>query len=402
MVCGHAGLCNSRSTAAGQVRLGQTAPVSVRKFGVEEELMLVDPDTGALAAVSHRALAAHRERAGRRGAPKEPGDDAALEQELFLQQLETGTAPCTDIAGLRADLVSCRRRAAESAAFAGAALVAVGTPVLAGSQQRVTPKPRYERIVHDFGAIGRDAGVCGMHVHVDIETQDEGVVVLDGLPPWLPVLRALSVNSPFWHGEDTGYASWRSHVWGRWPTAGPAEPFGDLATYKARSEAMIRSGAALDHGMLYYDARLSRTYPTVEIRVFDATTEIDDICLVAALSRALVQTMAQRSGDVPAWRTDLLRAAHWKASRYGVGDQLLHPLSQEPAPARTVVEDTIAHVRDALDAAGDTQAVLDGFERLLARGSGAARQRAAADSGGGLGAVLMDLRERFTASWQDG
>jgi len=373
--------------------------VTVRKFGVEEELMLVDPGTGRLRAVSHRVLAAHRGNVGRQQ-PDDFGADAGLEQELFLQQIETGTAPCTHVADLEKDLAACRRRAAESAAAAGADLVAVGAPVLADSPQRVTPKPRYERIVQEFGSIGREGGVCGMHVHVDIRGEDEGVVVLDGLRPWLPVLRALSVNSPFSQGADSGYASWRSQVWGRWPAAGPAEPFGDRATYEACADAFVASGAALDRGMLYYDARLSQTYPTVEIRVFDATTEIDDIGLIAALSRALVETVAQGSDEVPAWRTDLLRAAHWKASRYGISDRLVHPLTQRPAHARAVVQDTVDHVSEALDSAGDRDRVMDGFERLLARGSGAARQRAVAESGGGLDAVMSDLRVRFAASWQ--
>jgi len=375
----------------------------VRRIGVEEELMLVDPWSGALRAVSHRALAAHRGHDGHDD--EENGDfgaEAGLEQELFLQQIETGTAPCTDLAELRADVVACRRGAAQAAAAAGADLVAVGTPVLADSTQEVTPKARYERIVHEYGAIGRDAGVCGMHVHVDIHTEDEGIVILDGLRPWLPVLRALSVNSPYWHGEDSGYASWRSQVWGRWPAAGPAEPFGDRATYTASAEAMVASGAALDEGMLYYDARLSQTYPTVEIRVFDATTEVDDVCLIAALTRAVVETVAAGGDAVPAWRSDLLRAAHWNASRYGTGGLLLHPVTKQPAPARVVVEDTVAHVHDALDLAGDTEQVVDALERLLGRGSGAVRQRAAYESGGGLAAVVTDLRDRFAASWQAG
>src|SRR5680860_731876 len=121
-------------------------------MGVEEELMLVDPDTGALRAVSHRALAAHREDVGLQESD-DFGADAGLEQELFLQQIETGTAPCTRVADLEDDLAACRRKAAESAAAAGADLVAVGAPVLAGAHQRVRPKPRYERLVHEFGSV---------------------------------------------------------------------------------------------------------------------------------------------------------------------------------------------------------------------------------------------------------
>ena len=155
--------------------------------------------------------------------------------------------------------MSCRLEAAESAAQAGAALVAVGTPVLQKSdQEQVTAKDRYERIVHEFGEISRQGSVCGMHVHVDVADDEEGVTVIDGLRPWLPVLRAMSVNSPYWRGTDTGYASWRTQVWARWPTAGPSDPFGDPAGYRAVTEALVASGAALDVGMLYLDARLAQ------------------------------------------------------------------------------------------------------------------------------------------------
>ncbi|MEP6666422.1 MAG: glutamate--cysteine ligase [Nocardioidaceae bacterium] len=377
--------------------------MALRKIGVEEELMLVDSDSGQLRAVSHRALAAHREQVGAAADDSEEfGAEAGLEQELFLQQIETGTTPCTSVAELIADVRRCRQSAAESAEAIDVALIAVGAPVLAGGAEHVTPKPRYQKIVEEFGAISREGSVCGMHVHVDVSGDDEAVMVIDGLRRWLPVLRALSVNSPFFQGEDSGYASWRSQVWGRWPSAGPADPFVDIAGYRAATEALVATGAALDRGMLYLDARLSESYPTVEIRVFDATTEIDDTALVAALTRALVQTTADSSQDsqhsVP--RTDLLRAAHWRASRYGLSDQLVDPISQELRPARAVVEQTITFAEDALHAAGDVDLVRDHFERLMARGTGAARQRTVAEAKGGLEAVVDDLRERFQASLQ--
>ncbi len=362
--------------------------------------MLVDPDTGQLRAVSHRAVTAHRDKAD------EPGPQAqqTLEQELFLQQLETGTVPCDDINELVADVRRCRRAAAEAARAAGAGLVAVGTPVLGGQDREVTPKDRYRRIVEAFGEVGRQGSVCGMHVHVDVGDDEEAVRVIDGLRPWLPVLRALSVNSPYWYGGDTGYASWRSQVWGRWPTAGPSEPYGDVGGYRRATQALIASGAALDHGMLYLDVRPSETYPTIEVRVFDVVTEVADIGLLAALSRALVDTLAASDAagrDEAPWRSDLVRAAHWRASRDGLTRDLLHPLSGELAPARTVIETVVEHCRQSLESSGDLDLVEASVEALFARGTGATRQRAVAersDPEAAGWAVVSDLRERFTAS----
>ncbi len=376
--------------------------------------MLVDPDTGRLRAVSHRAVAAHHERAAAvatqdatRGGDEQPdrvqgdfGAEAGLEQELFLQQIETGTAPHADIEDLVADVRRCRRAAAESAAVAGADLVAVGTPVLGGEDREVTPKDRYRRIVERFGEVGRQGAVCGMHVHVDVADDEEAVQVMDRLRPWLPVLRAFSVNSPYWHGEDTGYASWRSQVWGRWPTAGPSEPFGDVESYRRATQAVIATGAALDQGMLYLDARPSESYPTVEIRVFDVVTEVEDVGLIAALTRALVETAA--SGALPhgePWRSDLVRAAHWAASRDGLSHTLVDPRTGELAAAREVAEYAFEVCRDALGEDEQT-AVKERFEGLVARGTGASRQRAVVERGGSVEDVVSDLRERFTDSWQ--
>ncbi len=381
--------------------LGQTVAVTRRKVGIEEELLLVDPKSGRLRPVSHRALAAHRGRveADDRSAR---GDAGEVEQELFLQQIETGTTPCRTVPELEESVRSSRRLAGEAAAAVGAGVVAVPTPVLTGDASQVTPNPRYQRIVDEFGPIGDQAGVAGMHVHVDVTSDDEAVAVLDRVRPWLPVLLALSANSPFWQGADTGYASWRAQVWRAWPAAGQSEPYGDVAGYRSATQALIESGAALDSGMLYLDARLAESYPTVEVRVADVCTEVDDVMLLAALARGLVDTAARdwtSGADVPVWRTDLLRAAHWKASRYGVSHDLVHPATRRPARAREVVEGLVDHVSHSLDESGDLERVQDGFERLLARGSGASRQRAVAESGG-VDAVAADLLARTEASWQ--
>jgi glutamate---cysteine ligase / carboxylate-amine ligase len=373
---------------------------SQRKIGVEEELMLVDPDTGRLRAVSHRAMAAHREQSTHDDSGF--GAEAGLEQELFLQQIETGTTPCHDVGELLEDLRRCRHAAAESARAVGVDVVAVATPVLGGQDREVTPKPRYQRIVGNFGEISRQGSVCGMHLHIDVVDDREAVRVVDELRPWLPVLRAMSVNSPYWYGQDTGYASWRTQIWDRWPSAGPSEPFGDVAGFRKATDALIAAGASLDRGMLYLDARPSNHYPTVEVRVFDVVTEVDDIGLIASLTRALVDKVATSSDQEP-WRTDLLRAAHWRASRHGLSSDLVDPLTGALAPARTVLERMIDSCQDALVANDDLERVHRSLERLLAQGTGATRQRAVAervDPDDLPRAVIADLRERFAASCQ--
>jgi glutamate---cysteine ligase / carboxylate-amine ligase len=364
---------------------------------VEEEFLLVDPHTQKLKPVSLQAVQrAHTADAADADRVVDP-----VEQELFRPQIETATTPCTDLADIRRELVRGRELVCNGAAAAGAAAIAVPTAVLADNDPLTTAKPRYQRIVDDFGEIGRRNIVCGMHVHVGVDSDDEGVGVIDHLRPWLPVLLAISANSPYYWGNDTGHASWRSQMWTRWPSAGPADVFGDPATYFRSMEQVIATGAAFDRGMIYYGARLAEDYPTVEIRVADVCTELDDAVLVAALTRGAAAAAAQEWSEgrpPPHWRNELLRSATWRASRFGVGGQLVHPLTRALASARDVVAALIDFAGTSLDEAGDRGLVHDLFERLVSRGAGAARQRSVYEATGSLEAVVADLRERTSAS----
>ncbi len=373
--------------------------MTVRTVGVEEELMLVDPDTGQLTAVSERAVRAHQG-ASVGVVPDGALDDSAeVEQELYLQQIETSTPPCSDASALADGLRRGRKAVGTAAARAGAQAVAMPTPVLIDATERITPKPRYRRIYGEYGELARESLVCAMHVHVGVSDDEEGVRVLDRIRPWLPVLLALSANSPFWCGRDTGHASWRSQVWNRWPSAGPQQPFGDVAGYREVSARMMQWGASIDPGMLYFDVRLAERYPTVEIRVADVCTEVDDAVLVAVLARALVDTCAAQPDTPTAWRTDLLRSAAWRAARYGMAGPLVHPGHGGLAAVREVFEAVLGFAGEALEAAGDRELVRAAFERTLARGNGAARQRAVHESTGDLAAVVADLARRTEASW---
>ena len=367
----------------------------MRKIGVEEELMLVDPDTGRLAAVSSKAMSAH-ERLAAEGRT-EPDEDI-VDQEAFLQQIETATSPRTDLGELGEDIVRGRRAAGLAAKEAGAVAVAVPTSVLAEEESQVTPKERHQMIRNEYGEMSRQSLVCGMHCHIDIEDEDEAVRVMDGIRPWLQVLLAISANSPYYQGRDTAFASWRSQVWGRWPSAGPAEPFIDPDDYRRTVEKMIEWGAAVDDGMLYLDTRIAKSYPTIEIRVADVCTEVEDAVLVAALTRALVETAAQIS-DSRAWRSDLLRAAAWRAARYGLSKQLVNPATFSLAPAREVFESLRTHCETALRDAGDWEWTGDAFNRLMSRGTGSARQRSAFEATGEVEGVVKDLIRRTEDSW---
>jgi carboxylate-amine ligase len=354
-----------------------------RTVGVEEEFLLVDPADGQPRAIASAVLRADEA-------------DGEVEEELHLQQVETGTEPCRSLVELDRQLRTTRRTASRAARDIGVEIAAIATSPLP-VHAAFTPAPRYRRIAERFGIAAQEQLTCGCHVHVGVESDEEGVAVLDRIRPWLAPLLALSANSPFWQGEDSSYASYRSQVWSRWPSAGPTELFGSASCYHDTVRGMTGSDTVLDTGMVYFDARLSANYPTVEVRVADVCLNPDDAILLAALVRGLVETAARAwaAGEpAPPTRVELLRLAAWRAGRSGLDADLLDPVSLQPVPARAAVDGLLTHVRDALEDAGDHAQVKELYQALLERGNGATRQRETHARTGHLEDVVADAVRR--------
>lgn len=370
-------------------RQGETG--RMRTVGVEEEMLLVDIHSGRPRAVSDRLLS-HVDRSwpSAAGAGSEVG--GSIDTEFQQEQVETDTRPVERMDALEAELRVWRDRAIAAARETGSRVAAMGTSPLPVEPSRVA-EPRYLAMEERFGLTAKEQLTCGCHVHVSVESDDEGVAVLDRIRVWLPSLLALSANSPFWEGQDSSYASYRSQAMTRWPASGPTEPFGSAAGYHRLVDDMTESGVLLDKGMVYFDARLSHRYPTVEIRAADVCLDIGDAVVLAALCRALVETSAAGwlAGEpAPEASTALLRLATWQAGRDGVTGLLLDPRTHRPAPAPQVIGQLFAHVQPALASAGDQMLVESGLDRLLARGSGAVRQRAVMERTGSLVDVVAD------------
>jgi carboxylate-amine ligase len=352
--------------------------MGVRSVGVEEELLLVEPDTGRPRAVAAAVLAA----GGAAGAGS-PGNGRAgpeaedLEYELQLQQVETSTRPCGTLEELAVELRRARAAAADAAGRVGVQIAALGTSPVPVEPETVG-QPRYQRMAEAFGLTAQEQLTCGCHVHVQVESAEEGVAVLDRIQPWLAVLLALSANSPFWQGLDSSYASFRYQAWGRWPCSGPTEWFGSADAYQATVQQMVATGTLLDTGMVYFDARLSEHYPTLEVRIADVCVRHEDAVLIAALVRALVETEArawQQDAAPLRMRAELLRLAAWRASRSGLDGPLIDPFSGRPDQAPAVIGLLLGHVRDALADEGDLAAVTGLVADVQRRGNGASFQR---------------------------
>lgn len=359
---------------------------SRRTVGVEEELLIVDPATGMPRAVAGVLLRRASQSAPARG---------DIDFELQQQQVEVETSPSSDLAQVGRELRQWRRHADNLARETGARIAALATSPLP-VDPKTTFKARYQQMVERLGLTTMEQLTCGCHVHVSITDDEEGTAIIDRIQRWLPILIALSSNSPFWQGRDSGYASFRTQVWSRLPTAGPTERFGDAAHYHQLVEALLASGVPLDKGMIYFNARLSHHYPTVEIRVADICARVDDAVLIAALARALVETAAEEAADgiEPDYPNgELLRLAQWQASRSGLDGQLLDPSTFTPQPAGRVLDKFLDHVGPALDSYGDAGLVTEAIARLQRYGTGTTLQRAALESGGDLADVVRRLAD---------
>lgn len=312
-----------------------------------------------------------------------------VEHELKLEQAEIASEPTTDLAALADDLRTRRAELIASAAARGVTVAALGTSPIP-SRPTPTPDERYRRMHERYGLVADDQLTCGAHVHVGVASRAEGVAAIDASRAWLPVLVAMTANSPFWYGYDSGYASYRRISWGRWPTAGPTDRFGDEAGYDGRVRELIASGAALDDGMIYFDVRLSAKYPTVEFRVADVGQEVADAVLLAALCRAAVDTPP--SLDAP---TAMLRAAAWRAARFGLSEQLYDVVDGRLRAAADVVDHLLDAFTPALRRTGDEEYVHGSVDRLFHRGTGADLQRR--DLEGGRPIDVIEAAARRTA-----
>ena len=217
--------------------------METRTVGVEEELLVIDPATRSVTGRARQLLRENAEHLSTIG-PRRASDE--LDQELFRHQLEIRTDPVRDVDDLVGQVLDGRRTAGEAAAAHDLAVAVSGTVPLALEEPVVSDNDRYRDMAEVFGQVARRGTTCGMHVHVAIESPEEGVRCIDRIAPWLPVLLATSSNSPFHEGRLTGYASWRTELWSTWPSAGPTEEFGSLAGYRRACERMIASGAARD------------------------------------------------------------------------------------------------------------------------------------------------------------
>lgn len=348
-------------------------------LGVEEEFLLVDAESRRLRPQAEEVL---------HDAGSELGQNAQLEQEFKRSQLEHGTAVCHTLDELSGEIARLRRTLTAAAERTGARIAASGTHPFSHWQEegaQTTHKESYLGLERDYQRLAREKIICGCHVHVGIADPDSAIQVLNRVRPWLPTVLALSVNSPFWLGEDTGYASFRTEIWRRWPTAGIPEPFESRADYDRLVAVMLETQCIDDPARLHWDVRPSQHYPTVEFRITDVCLTVDEAVAVAGLVRALVRRChAEAVGGRRPTRpgAELLRMAVWRAARYGLEGNLIDVVGERSVPAPEMLAILLDYVRPALDEHDEWGAVSQLVHKIVQDGTGAVRQRRAFERAG--------------------
>lgn len=364
-------------------------PPEAFTIGVEEEYQIIHPQTRQLRSRAKAVLAK---------AQQTLGDQVT--QEMYLSQIEIGTSICQTLQQVRLELQVLRGQVIAAAQKSDSRLVAAGThPFSHWQDQQLTPNERYRGLETDFQQLTREQLIFGCHIHVGIPDQELAIQVMNRARPWLGALLALASNSPYWLGSDTGYASFRTEIWGRWPTAGIPQHFDSRADYDRLIEGLKDIGSIDDASKIYWDVRPSSHFDTLEFRVTDVCLTIDEAVLIAGLVRALVRTCALEAESnvaIPSIRPEILQAAKWQAARFGLNQTLIDPLAGRAVAASSVIYQLLSYVRAALEEYNEWNEVSGLVDQVIKIGTGSARQRAAYQRAGKLEDVV-DLLVRETA-----
>ena len=356
-------------------------------IGMEEEYFLVDPSTGAAVPRAREITGSHDQ----------------FDDELHQALVETGTPVCSHLVDLRDTIVRRRSQLEELANERRLAVISAGTVALTDlDHQQVTDSGRFHRMLDDYGLVARQQLIAAAQTHIGFADRNECVAVMLRVRPWMPVLLALTASSPFFDGQDTGFASYRTQVWSRWPTSGMPWRFESWQHYRDVVATLVASGMLADEKMIYAWLRPSLHVPTLEFRIADAASTIDEAVMVAGLSRALARTeaVAFRAGRDPVeWRPEMLDLAVWQSSRHGLdgglADPLAEPLSGAVGDAGDVVHHLLEHVGAHLGDETERVMVVDAVERVLDEGNSATRQRRVSEGVGGLAGVSTALAAEF-------
>jgi carboxylate-amine ligase len=349
-------------------------------IGIEEELMILDAETLELVNAVESLL--------------EGQSPERVKPELMESVLEIATSPQPNAAEAGAELRALRRRVADAAAERGLTIGSAGThPFAMWEEQRIVARPRYRDLVSDLRFVARQELLFGQHVHVGLDDREKAIHVANGMRVHLPVLLALSANSPFWRADVSGLASTRMPIFRAFPRVGIPPTYDDWADYEQKIEFMCASRVIEDYTYLWYDVRPHPNLGTVEIRVMDAQTRVEHTLGLAALIQAMVKELAEHfeaGRELTRYPHQMVDENKWLAARHGLDGELVDLPSRERVSTRALARRLLDRLRPHAEELGSA-AELAGVEDLLERGNGAARQLVVHEANHDLREVVAEI-----------
>lgn len=337
-------------------------------LGIEEEYLLVDAQTGDLSEAPDALMKACKDELADQVSP-----------EFLRCQIEIGTPVCTDVAEGRACLAHLRGSIARHAADFGLAPISVAChPFADWREQDHTDKDRYNQLSQEMGGVARRMLICGMHVHVGIPDKAMRIDLMNQFSWFLPHLLALSASSPFWLGDDTQLASYRTTVFAGYPRTGLPPRLGSWDEFDRSVTALTETGVIEDASKIWWDLRPSARFPTLETRICDACPRLDDTITLVALVQATLRMLWRLSRQNLRWRqydNFLLGENRWRATRYGLTEGLIDFGTRSILPFDQIAEDWLAAISEDADAL-DSQPAVAGLRDIITRGNAAGQQRA--------------------------
>jgi carboxylate-amine ligase len=348
--------------------------------GIEEELMILDSESLALVNAVERLM--------------EESPDGEIKPELMESVLEIATRPCGDVHEAGLLLRALRRQVAETADRHGLCIGSAGThPSALWEDQRIYAGERYRELVASLGFVARQEIIFGLHVHVGLDGPDKAIHVCNGMRVHVPVLLALSANSPFWRGQPTGLASTRMPVFRAFPRTGMPPTYAGWDDYASRIGFMVDSGVIPDYTHLWYDVRPHPNFGTVEIRAMDAQTQVEATLALAALIQAMVKELAEHyeaGRELALYPFEMLDENRWLAARHGLDGDLVDLPHRRLIPARDLARRLYERLRPHARELG-AEAEFDGLLGLIERGDGASRQQLVYEANHDFSEVVRDI-----------
>jgi carboxylate-amine ligase len=352
-------------------------------IGVEEEFQIIDPETMALRShvVQLLSEASH-------------GLGDQVKQEMHQSIVETGTKICENVSELRLEMHKTRGELVAAAERTGLQVAAAGThPFSSWIDQVISPGERYQNIVEEMGQLARSLLIFGMHVHVAMPDKQTTIDMLNMVRYFLPHLLALSTSSPFWMGRNTGLKSFRTTVFRRFPRTGIPEQFMSWSEYENFVNLLVRTNCIDNPKKIWWDVRPHPQFGTLEFRMFDVSTRVEEAVSIAALTQAIVVKLHKLYTKNISWRLyrrALIEENKWRAARYGIEGKFIDFGKEEEVPMRALIPELLEFVDDVVDELGSRSAV-DYIHTIMNQGTSAERQLKVYEQTGDLKEVVRHL-----------